>query len=77
MNVGLWPYNVDVTLDGTIALTADNGGAGSADGNIDTVSVIDLEATPRVVDRVVVGDGPEAWPSAPRATWPRLTCRIS
>jgi DNA-binding beta-propeller fold protein YncE len=67
MNVGLWPYNVDVTPDGTIALTADNGGAGSADGNIDTVSVIDLEATPpRVIDRVVVGDGPEGLAISPK-----------
>ena len=67
MNVGLWPYNVDVTPDGTIALTADNGAGGSADGNVDTVSVIDLEATPpRVIDRVVVGDGPEGLAISPK-----------
>ena len=29
MPVGLWPYNVDVTPQGTIALTADNGNAGA------------------------------------------------
>ena len=58
--VGLWPYNVDVTPDGRLALTADNGNAGASDGQIDTVSVIDLEAVPpRVIDKVVVGDGPE------------------
>lgn len=57
---GLWPYNVDVTPDGKLALTADNGNSGASDGQIDTVSVIDLEASPpRVVDKVVVGDGPE------------------
>jgi DNA-binding beta-propeller fold protein YncE len=57
---GLWPYNVDVTPDGRLALTADNGNAGASDGQVDTVSVIDLEATPpRVIDKVVVGDGPE------------------
>jgi len=57
---GLWPYNVDVTPDGRLALTADNGNAGASDGQVDTVSVIDLEAAPpRVVDKVVVGDGPE------------------
>ena len=67
MPVGLWPYNVDVTPDGALALTADNGGAGSADGNVDTVSVIDLEATPpRVIDRVVVGDGPEGFAISPK-----------
>src|SRR4030095_7727741 len=66
MNVGLWPYNVDVTPDGSIALTADNGFAGGSDGNVDTVSVIDLEATPpRVVDRVVVGDAPEGFVISP------------
>ncbi len=67
MNVGLWPYNVDVSPLGTIALTANNGNAGSADGNIDTVSVIDLEATPpRVIDQVVVGDGPEGLAISPK-----------
>jgi len=67
MNVGLWPYNVDVTPDGAIAITADNGFAGGSDGNVDTVSVIDLEATPpRVIDRVVVGDSPEGLTISPK-----------
>src|SRR5512140_109225 len=66
MPVGLWPYNVDVTPDGKLALTADNGNAGAADGNVDTVSVIDLDANPpRVIDRVVVGDGPEGLAISP------------
>ena len=66
MAAGLWPYNVDVTPDGSLALTADNGNAGAADGNIDTVSVIDLQATPpRVIDKVVVGDGPEGLAISP------------
>jgi DNA-binding beta-propeller fold protein YncE len=57
---GLWPYNVDVTPDGKLALSADNGNSGAADGHADTVSVIDIEAVPpRVIDKVVVGDGPE------------------
>ena len=63
---GLWPYNVDVTPDGKLALTADNGNSGAADGQVDTVSVIDLEANPpRVVDKVVVGDGPEGLAVSP------------
>jgi len=67
MPVGLWPYNVDVTPNGALALTADNGNAGGSDGHIDTVSVIDLEATPpRVIDRVVVGDAPEGLTINPR-----------
>jgi len=64
--VGLWPYNLDVTPDGRLALTADNGNAGAADGNVDTVSVIDLEAKPeRVIDKVVVGDAPEGFLISP------------
>ena len=66
MPVGLWPYNIDVTPNGKIAITADNGNSGAADGHIDTVSVIDLEADPpRVIDRVVVGDAPEGLAISP------------
>src|SRR3954452_7248852 len=43
---GLWPYNVDFTPDGKLAMTAGNGGAGYADGNIDTISIIDMTAHP-------------------------------
>ena len=64
---GLWPYNVSVAPSGTIAITADNGAAGASDGSVDTVTVVDLEATPpRAVDRVVVGDGPEGFAISPR-----------
>jgi DNA-binding beta-propeller fold protein YncE len=64
---GLWPYNVDFTPDGKLAMTADNGGAGSADNNIDTISIIDMTANPpRVLDKVVVGDGPEGFAISPR-----------
>src|SRR5690606_27699965 len=44
--VGLWPYNVAITPDGRLALTADNGASGASDGHVDTVSVIDLEVDP-------------------------------
>jgi DNA-binding beta-propeller fold protein YncE len=64
--VGLWPYNLDITPDGKLALTADNGNSGASDGNVDTVSVIDLEANPpRIIDKVVVGDGPEGLAISP------------
>jgi DNA-binding beta-propeller fold protein YncE len=64
---GQWPYNVDVAPSGKIALTADNGGAGSSDGSVDTVSVVDLELNPaRIIDRVVVGDGPEGLAISPK-----------
>jgi DNA-binding beta-propeller fold protein YncE len=64
---GQWPYNVAVAPSGKIALTADNGDAGSSDGSVDTVSVVDLEAhPPRIIDRVVVGDGPEGLAISPK-----------
>jgi DNA-binding beta-propeller fold protein YncE len=64
---GQWPYNVVVTPNGKIALTSDNGGAGSSDGSVDTSSVIDLDANPaRIIDRVVVGDGPEGLAMSPK-----------
>jgi len=66
LTVGLWPYNLDITPDGKLALTADNGAAGGSDGHVDTVSVIDLEANPpRVIDKVVVGDAPEGLAISP------------
>ena len=66
MPVGLWPYNVDITPDGKLAITADNGNSGSSDGHVDTVSVIDMEANPpRVIDKVVVGDAPEGFAISP------------
>src|ERR1700756_4871669 len=64
---GQWPYNAVVTPNSKLALTSDNGGAGSSDGNVDTTSVIDLEANPpRIIDRVVVGDGPEGLAMSPK-----------
>src|SRR3954463_8159574 len=64
---GLWPYNVVGTPNGKLALTADNGGAGSSDGSVDTTTVIDLEGNPpRAIDRVVVGDGPEGMAMSPK-----------
>lgn len=64
---GIFPYNVAVTPDGKLALTADTGNGGSSDGNVDTVSVIDLEANPpRVIDHVTVGDSPEGLAISPK-----------
>ena len=64
---GPWPYNVVVVPGGKIALTADNGNSGASDGSIDTVSVVDLEANPpRIIDRVVVDDGPEGIAVSPK-----------
>jgi DNA-binding beta-propeller fold protein YncE len=65
--VGLWPYNVAVSPNGVIALTADNGDNGTSDGNVDTVSVIDLSAQPpRVIDHIMVPDSPEGLGFSPK-----------
>jgi len=64
---GQWPYNVVVTPNGKLALLNETGSGGSSDGNVDTTSVIDLEANPpRVIDKVVVGDGPEGLAMSPK-----------
>ena len=64
MPVGLKPYNVQITPDGMLGLTADHGSG--SDGHVDTVSVIDLTLTPpRVIDRVMVGDAPEGLAISP------------
>jgi DNA-binding beta-propeller fold protein YncE len=66
VSVGLWPYNLAVSADGKLALTGDNGNAGRSDGHVDTVTVIDIEANPpRVIDKIVVGDGPEGFAVSP------------
>jgi DNA-binding beta-propeller fold protein YncE len=64
---GQWPFNVAVAPSGRIALSADSGDPAGSDGSVDTVSVIDLEAMPpRIIDRVVVGDGPEGLAISPK-----------
>jgi DNA-binding beta-propeller fold protein YncE len=66
VNVGISPYNVDVTPSGDLALVANSGVTGGNDGHADSVSVIDLTADPvRVIDIVGVGDGPEGLAISP------------
>jgi DNA-binding beta-propeller fold protein YncE len=67
MVTGVYPYNVDITPNGKLALVANNGFSGGSDGNVDTVSVIDLEADPpHVIDQVMVGDAPEGFAISPK-----------
>ena len=67
MTTGVFPYNVDIAPSGKIAIVVNNGGGGFADGNVDTASVIDLEANPpQVIDHVVVGDAPEGFAFSPK-----------
>jgi DNA-binding beta-propeller fold protein YncE len=63
----LFPYNVVVSPDSKLAITADNGFGGSADGNADAVSVIDLQgAHPHVIAHVTVEDAPEGLAMSPK-----------
>jgi len=65
MTTGISPYNVQITPDGKLGLV-NNQGFRASDGQVDTVSVIDLEANPpRVIDQVAVGDGPEGLAVSP------------
>ena len=70
MPTGLWPYNVAITPNGKLAIAGNNGGAGSSDGQVDTAAIIDMEADPpRVIDQVVVGDGPEGLAMSPTGAY--------
>jgi DNA-binding beta-propeller fold protein YncE len=61
-----FPYNVVVSPDSKLAITADNGSGGSSDGSADAVSVIDLEgAHPHVIAHVTVEDAPEGLAMSP------------
>jgi DNA-binding beta-propeller fold protein YncE len=62
-----FPYNVVVTPDARLAITADNGNNGSSDGNLDAATVIDLEgAHPHAIAHVTVGDAPEGLAISPK-----------
>src|SRR5579859_6624100 len=62
----LFPYNIVVSADGKLAITADNGNGGGSDGNMDAASVIDLEgAHPHVIAHLTVEDAPEGLAIAP------------
>ena len=64
MATGLNPLNVQITPDGKLAIVNNIGGG--QDGQVDTVAVVDMEANPpRVIDQVVVGDGPEGLAMSP------------
>ena len=57
LSAGLRPYGMDISADGSVAVVANIGRGG---GDNDTVSIIDLRASPiRVVETVTVGQTPE------------------
>jgi DNA-binding beta-propeller fold protein YncE len=57
LSAGLRPYSIEMSPSGDVAIV---GNTGTGSGDADTVSVIDLNASPmRVVDTVTVGQTPE------------------
>jgi DNA-binding beta-propeller fold protein YncE len=65
-----FPYNVVVSPDGKLAITADNGGGGSSDGSLDVASVFDLTGEhPRGIAHITVGDAPEGLAMAPNGKY--------
>ena len=53
-----------------MAIAGNNGGAGASDGQVDTAAIIDMAVDPpRVIDQVVVGDGPEGLAMSPTGAY--------
>jgi len=65
--VGQFPYNIDITPDGRMAIVAHTGNGGLADGQADPLVVIDLSSStpPHAVAYVTAGDAPEAFAISP------------
>ncbi|MCX4166248.1 MULTISPECIES: YncE family protein [Paraburkholderia] len=73
MPAGLFPYTVTVTPDGHTGL-AGNTGKADSNGNVDPVTVMDLQASPpRVVDYVTAGDSVEGLVVSPRGDFALAT----
>jgi len=65
--VGVYPYNADITPDGALALVANTGNNGRSDGNMNSVSVIDLQARrPHVINTLSSHDAPEGITISPK-----------
>ena len=67
MKVGDFPYNIDITPDGSIAVVAHTGNGGRSDGHADSLAIIDLadETPPHVAAYANAGDAPEAFAVSP------------
>jgi len=67
MPVGQFPYNIDITPDGSMAIVPHTGNGGRSDGHADALAIIDLSSTnpPHVSGYVTAGDAPEAFAISP------------
>jgi len=67
ITTGLAPYTLDINSRGTLAAVSN---MGRGDGDVDTVSLIDLTAVPyRTVETVSVASGPEPLKFSPDGAW--------
>lgn len=67
ITTGLAPYTMDINAAGTLAAVSN---MGRGDGDVDTVSLIDLTAEPyRTVETVSVASGPEPLKFSPDGAW--------
>ncbi len=71
MNAGLRPYGLDIAKAGDVAVVAN---IGRGNGDSDTISLIDLKATPsRVVNTISVGQTPEGIKMSPDGKYVAVT----
>ncbi len=68
MPVGQFPYNIDVSPDGSFAIVAHTGNNGYSDGHADPLAVIRLDRgpIPFVEKYFTAGDAPEGFAISPR-----------
>ncbi len=65
-----FPYNIVVSPDGKLAVTADNGGGGGSDGSLDAATVIDLQGPhPHGIAHITIEDAPEGLAMAPNGKY--------
>lgn len=71
ISAGLRPYAIDIAKTGDVAIV---GNIGTGGGDADTISVIDLKATPpRVVNTITVGQTPEGLKISPDGKFVAVT----
>jgi DNA-binding beta-propeller fold protein YncE len=67
LNSGLRPYGIDICMPGHIAVVAN---VGMAQGDVDTLSVIDMTAKPvRVIETLSIGQTPEGIKCSPDGSY--------
>ena len=68
MPVGQFPYNIDISPDGSYAVVAHTGNNGYSDGHADSLVVIRLDngSRPFVENYFTAGDAPEGFAISPR-----------